>query len=124
MKTIIRVLPALALGFFALSLNAVLADVPPAEKPEVEYLLGLVKSSQCKFDRNGKLYDGVKAYDHIMRKYDHYRDDITSTETFIEYAAAKSLISGEYYIIVCPGSEPEKTADWLLRELKKYREAR
>lgn len=117
-------MPALALSLFALSVNAVLADVPLAEKPEVEYLLNLVKASPCKFERNGKLYSGEKAYDHIMRKYDHYRDEITSTETFIEYSATKSMISGQYYYIVCPGAEPEKTADWLLRELKKYREAR
>jgi hypothetical protein len=94
----------------------------PAEKPEVEYLLGLVKSSPCKFERNGKLYDGAKAYEHIKKKYDHFRDEITSTETFIEYSATKSMISGNYYYIVCPGAEPEKTSDWLLRELSKYRQ--
>ena len=97
------------------------ADVPPAEKPEVEYLLGLVKTSACKFDRNGTLYDGQKAYEHIEKKYEHFRDEITSTETFIEYAATKSMISGNYYLIICPGSDPEKTGDWLLKELRKYR---
>jgi hypothetical protein len=100
------------------------ADVPPSEKPEVEYLLGLVKSSPCKFERNGKLYDGGEAYGHIKKKYEHFRNQITSTEGFIEYAATKSMISGEYYFIICPGSEPEKTGDWLLRELGKYRETR
>ena len=100
------------------------ADVPADEKPEVEYLLGLVKTSQCKFERNGKLYDGEKAYSHMKRKYDHFKEDITSTETFIEYSATKSMISGLYYYIVCPGAEPEKTADWLLRELKEYRQSR
>jgi len=100
------------------------ADVPAAEKPEVEYLLGLVKTSACKFERNGKLYDGEKAYGHIEKKYEHFRDEITSTETFIEYAATKSMISGKYYLIICSGAEPENTGDWLLKELRKYRESR
>jgi len=102
--------------------NTAIADVPPSEKPEVEYLLNLVKDSPCKFERNGKLYDGEKAYGHINRKYDHFRNKITSTEMFIEYSATKSMISGKYYFIVCPGADPEKTSDWLLRELLKYRE--
>ena len=100
------------------------ADVPQTEKPEVEYLLILVKTSTCKFERNGKLYDGERAYGHINRKYDHFRDKITSTETFIEYSATKSMISGRNYYIICQGAEPEKTSDWLLGELKKYRESR
>lgn len=125
MKTPNRIpLSMLILFVFALFVNAPRADVPPAQKPEVEYLLGLVKNSPCKFERNGKLYDGGKAYGHIRKKYDHFRDEITSTETFIEYAATKSMISGNYYYIVCPGAEPEKTADWLLRELAKYRQTR
>jgi len=125
MITLNRVpLSLLALFVFALFVITARADVPPAEKPEVEYLLGLVKSSPCKFERNGKLYDGGKAYEHIRKKYDHFRDEITSTETFIEYSATKSMISGEYYFIVCPGAEPEKTADWLLRELARYRQTR
>ena len=100
------------------------ADVPPAQKPEVEYLLGLVKTSACKFERNGKLYDGEKAYGHIKEKYEYFSDRITSTETFIEYAATKSMMSGKYYLIRCAGKEPEKTGDWLLKELKEYRESR
>lgn len=100
------------------------ADVPPSGKPEVEYLLGLVKTSECKFERNGNLYDGLDAYEHIEKKYEHFRDKITSTETFIEYAATKSMISGKYYLIICPGAEPENTGDWLLKELRKYRESR
>ncbi len=100
------------------------ADVPQAQKPEVEYLLGLVKTSACKFERNGKLYDGQKAYEHIEKKYEHFRDEITSTETFIEYAATKSIISGKPYLIICPGAEPENTGEWMMRELRKYRESR
>ena len=54
-------------------------------------------------------------------KYDYFRDDIKSTEEFIEYSASKSTMSGEYYTVTCPGFETIKTQDWLLAELKKYR---
>ena len=100
------------------------ADVPPSQKTEVEYLLGLVKNSACKFERNGKIYDVEKAYEHIEMKYEHFRDEITSTETFIEYAATKSMISGKDYLIRCGDRAPVKTSDWLSEELKKYRESR
>jgi hypothetical protein len=123
MKPVITLLAALVLvstSFIRLSG----ADVPPAQKPEVEYLLGLVKNSPCRFERNGKLYDGEKAYKHIKRKYAYFRSKINSTETFIEYAATKSMLSGKNYFIVCGDSAPQKTADWLTEELKKYRESR
>ena len=68
--------PTLLFALIAFIIPAVCsyADVPAAEKPEVEYLLGLVKTSACKFERNGKLYDGEKAYGHIKKKYEHFRD--------------------------------------------------
>lgn len=113
----------LILPFFTAFVTIAHADVPPAQKPEVEYLLKLVKDSPCKFERNGKLYDGEKAYGHIKTKYDHFRNEITSTEMFIELSATKSMISGQNYYIVCPGADPEKTSEWLLRELHKYRDA-
>ncbi len=125
MKSLNRVLLSiLVICVSATFVNTAYADVPPSQKPEVEYLLGLVKSSPCKFERNGKLYDGREAYEHIEKKYGHFRDEITSTETFIEYAATKSMISGNPYLIICAGAEPENTGDWFLKELKKYREAR
>ncbi len=98
------------------------ADVPESQKPEVEHLLEFVKNSGCKFERNGKLHDGERASRHIRDKYEYFIDEITSTETFIEYAATKSMISGKYYLVLCGDSGPVKTADWLLIELKNYRE--
>jgi Family of unknown function (DUF5329) len=123
MKPTITLLAALLLVSASL-VQFSYADVPPAEISEVEYLLGIVKNSPCKFERNGKLYDGEKAYEHIKDKYDYFRDEITSTETFIEYAATKSMLSGKDYLIRCGDKAPVKTADWLTEELKKYRESR
>ncbi len=122
LKSMILLLLTIIFSVSVPYLNPASADVPPAEKPEVEYLLGLVKGSPCRFERNGKLYDGEKAYGHIKEKYEYFSGKITSTETFIEYAATKSMMSGKYYLVICPGKEPEKTSDWLLRELGKYRE--
>jgi len=99
-----------------------LSDVPPEQKPEVEFLIETVRTTNCKFDRNGKKYAGKKAASHLQRKYDHYKNKITSTETFIEYAATKSMLSGADYYIICPGEPPVRSQDWLLERLSEYRQ--
>jgi len=111
-----------AVLFLLLSLSVIShADVPENQKPEVTHLLEYVRTSDCRFDRNGKLYDGERAYKHIKGKYEYFADDITSTETFIELAATKSMMSGKYYMVRCGDSAPVKLADWLNEELKRYR---
>ena len=100
-----------------------LADVPPEQQAEVDHLLATLETSDCVMIRNGKEHDGEEAADHVRRKYDHYRDDIGSTEDFIAYSATKSLISGRAYQVQCPGEEPQPSADWLLAELEAYRAA-
>ncbi|MEQ9618764.1 MAG: DUF5329 family protein [Deltaproteobacteria bacterium] len=97
------------------------ADVPDSQKPEVEHLLTFVRNTDCKFERNGTMYDGGRAYSHINKKYGYFRDEITSTETFIEYSATKSTMSGKFYFVHCADSEPVKSGDWLLRELINFR---
>ncbi|HML96198.1 MAG TPA: DUF5329 family protein [Thermodesulfobacteriota bacterium] len=99
-----------------------LSDVPPGQKPEVEFLIETVRTTDCKFDRNGKTYSGKKAASHLQRKYNHYKDEITSTETFIEYSATKSMLSGADYYIICPGEPPVRSQDWLLEKLSEFRQ--
>jgi hypothetical protein len=114
----------LAVCFFLAALfytAPALSDVPPKQKPEVEFLIETVRTTDCKFDRNGKKYDGKKAASHLERKYNHYRNEITSTETFIEYAATKSMITGADYYIICPGAAPVRSQDWLLQKLSEFR---
>jgi hypothetical protein len=103
------------------SIQMVSADVPPEQKPEVEHLLEYVHQSDCLMVRNGSEHIGEKAVSHIQKKYDYFRDDINSTETFIEYSATKSTMSGKYYTIRCPGKEEIRTQDWLLEELVAFR---
>jgi len=88
---------------------------------EINYLLGFVATTSCKYDRNGTVYDGPEARDHINRKYEHYRKKVKTTEDFIKYSATRSMISGKKYIIRCPGSADVLASDWLLDELKVFR---
>ena len=97
------------------------ADVPLKQVDEVEHLITYLETSNCEMIRNGKSYDGKDGAKHVRRKYDHFRDEITSTEDFIAYSATKSLMSSKPYQVQCPGQEAVPSADWLLIELKDYR---
>lgn len=110
------------LFIFSLLINAdVLADVPADQASEVNHLLVIVKNSGCIINRNGTDHPAVKGVSHIEKKYDYFRDDIKSTEEFTEYSATKSTMSGDYYMVSCPGKENIRTQDRLLSELKRYR---
>ena len=98
------------------------ADVPASQVGEVAHLLNFVTTSQCVIDRNGDKYSGVEGVVHIQRKYDYFRDEIKSAEDFIRFSATKSTMSGKYYTVICPGEKSIKTEDWLLVELKRFRE--
>jgi len=99
------------------------ADVPEAQRPEVQHLLETIKTSACIMERNDEKGTGAMAHDHILRKYDYYRDEIQSTEDFIELAATKSVLSGKYYYVHCEGQPAMRLKDWLLFELQRYRVA-
>jgi len=102
--------------------NTAIADVPFEQLIEVDHLLAFVKNSGCIINRNGTDYSAEKGVGHIENKYDYFRDDIDSTEEFIELSATRSTMSGDYYLVKCAGKETIKTQDWLLTELKRYRE--
>jgi Family of unknown function (DUF5329) len=109
---------------FILSLcmyTAVFADVPASQVDEVRHLMAYVKNSGCIINRNGTDHAAEKGISHIEKKYDYFRDDIKSTEDFIEYSATKSTMSGDYYMVTCPGKDTIRTQDWLMAELKRYR---
>ena len=99
-----------------------LSDVSDAQREEVAHLLGFLRTTTCTVERNAKRHDGENAYSHVQKKYDYFRDDIKTTEEFIEYSATKSTMSGKYYMVLCEGQAPVRTQDWLLRELDTYRE--
>ena len=97
------------------------ADVSGRQVEEVNHLLNFVKNSQCIMTRNGETYSGAEGVKHIQRKYDYFRDKISSTEEFIKYSASKSTMSKKYYTVSCDGKTSIKTQDWLLEELKRFR---
>ena len=97
------------------------ADVAVSQRDEVRYLLEFVRDSSCSVERNGKRYTGNDAYSHIMNKYDYFRDEIESSEDFIELSATKSTLSEKHYRVFCDGNSPKRTKDWLLEELSEFR---
>ena len=102
-------------------LQTATADVPAEQKPEVEHLLEFVRQSDCVMVRNGTEHNVEDATSHIQKKYDYFKDDITSTEDFIRLSATKSTMSGKYYTIRCTDKEVIRTQDWLLEELAVFR---
>ncbi|MFV1985474.1 MAG: DUF5329 family protein [Thiohalomonadales bacterium] len=102
--------------------SAVVADVPRNQENEVKHLLNFIKNTNCTINRNGTDHSGQKGVKHIEKKYNYYRDDIKTTEDFIKYSATKSMLSGNYYTVQCPDKKTIKTQQWLLSELKRYRD--
>jgi len=98
------------------------ADVPTAQRAEVEHLIAFLETSGCAMLRNGKAHDAAEAAAHVRRKYEHFRDEIASTEDFIARAATRSLVSGRPYAVLCPGQAERPAGDWLLEELAAFRE--
>ena len=101
----------------------VFADAPPGQKLEIDHLLNFVEHSTCRINRNGKFYDGSKAISHIKKKYAYFKNEIQTTEQFIELSATKSTMSGNYYMVECGDGEQVRTKDWLLNELENYRDS-
>jgi hypothetical protein len=98
------------------------SDVPDADRHEVLHLLDYLRNGGCAMERNGKRYEGEDAYSHVRRKYEYFRDEIRTSEDFIEYSASKSTMSGKYYRGFCKDEPAVLTRDWLLEELRNYRE--
>lgn len=115
--------------FAGLVLLSVLFPVIVAGEPshpelegEIDHLLHFVEHSGCTFIRNSASYDGVRAREHIQRKYSYIlkRKKELSTEQFIRYAASRSSLSGKPYMVHC-GSKTFTSESWLLEELERYR---
>lgn len=112
----------------ALLLCCGLALAAPTAAPvraEIDALLARLEGSGCQFERNGSWHGGAAAKKHLLRKLDAVEDrtTISSTEQFIDLAAAKSSSSGRPYRVKC-GAEPAvESRAWLSRELAALRQA-
>lgn len=88
---------------------------------EIDHLIQTIQNSDCAFIRNGKAHSSGDAIEHILKKYDHFKDKIKTSEDFIDYCASKSLISNRPYQIKCPGQDVIESRLWFLQELKQFR---
>ncbi len=91
---------------------------------EINHLLKYVKSTECKYIRNGSVHSGAEAATHIKKKYNYFKDDIKTAEDFIRLSATKSTMTGSKYYIQCPKRYKIESQKWLFEELKKYRKKR
>ncbi len=87
----------------------------------VDHLLQYVKESGCTFIRNNKEHDSRFAAEHIRKKYDYFKNKISTPEEFIKLCATKSLVSGKPYVVRCGENNKMSSADWLRAELHRYR---
>lgn len=99
------------------------APPPVAAQIEINFLLGYVDGSRCEFLRNGTWHGAQPAQVHLRDKFKYLvmRDQINSTEQFIDRAATESSLTGQPYQVRCAGQPPVMTHQWLLDELKRFR---
>ena len=88
---------------------------------EIDHLLTYIQNADCQFIRNGKAHSPDEAVEHILKKYNHFKAKINSTEEFIEFCATKSVLSDQPYKLGCPNQKLVESKLWLLKELSKYR---
>ena len=101
--------------------SSVFADVPVSQRAEVEHLFEYVRTSKCQIERNGQLYAAAAAQEHMQKKYEHFRDEIDSTEKFIDLVASRSELSKKPYLVRCGSKMAMPTRGWLLAELARFR---
>ena len=104
---------------FLLCCNSIAAQAD--YNTEIAHLLEYVKTTECKYIRNGTSHNGTEAVSHIKKKYNYYTKDISSAEDFIRLSATKSTLSGSKYYIKCAGLPKVESGQWLLKELDRYR---
>lgn len=107
-----------------LSLQAFADELNVEVKGEITELFDFIRSSPCRFNRNGRWYTSIEAAEHINTKYQYVlkKGRIGSTEDFIKYAAARSSITGREYKVQCDGGELISSTDWLTAKLQHIRE--
>jgi hypothetical protein len=107
----------------ALLLSVARAAPPTIAQTEINYLLGFVENSGCKFFRNGSWYDSKRAQTHLRYKYEMLAatDQINTAEDFIDKAATRSSLSGQPYQVRCSGDAAVTSNQWLRDVLARYR---
>lgn len=109
------------LCFFSTICNA--ETLPSTAKVEIEYLIAHLSRSGCQFNRNGSWYSAPEAVVHINKKYQYLvgKNQISTTESFIEKAATESSMSGKAYQVKCENQPVVSSAVWFANTLNAYR---
>ena len=89
---------------------------------EIDHLIEHIRNSNCTFIRNGKAHSAEEAIEHILKKYDHFKKKIKTTEDFIDYCASKSMMSDQPYQISCPDQDVVESKIWFLEALDRLRD--
>lgn len=112
-----------AAAFAAVVCSHVVAAPSEATKTEIGHLFDQLRTSGCKFNRNGKWHSAQAASEHLQTKYDYLlkRNMVPSTEAFIERGAAGSSASGKPYQVQCGTAAPVDSAAWFSAELSRFR---
>jgi hypothetical protein len=96
------------------------AQATPAQaEREITALIAGLSDSPCRFQRNGRWYDGERAAAHLRRKYGYVRDrgGVDSAEAFIELAASRSSFTGRPYRVQCGDAAAMDAGAWFRARL-------
>jgi hypothetical protein len=117
---------ALVLLIFLISTTAFGAELTPDAKNEIAYLFSHMETSGCEFNRNDSWHNATDASAHIQKKYQYLIkwDMLSSAESFIAGAATQSSITGQAYLVRCPGAPVIESSSWFRAALEKYRQSR
>ena len=112
------------MGIAAAVASLALSAGPRADE-EIGQLLEALKTSGCRFQRNGTWYDAAKAAEHLgtKRAYLERMNRLHSAEDFIRLAGTESSMSGTAYRVACPGKPEVDCKTWLEAELRRIRGA-
>ena len=114
--------PATAPAPAPMPVGAVSAD---EARREIAALLSLLRVSPCRFERNGRWYDGERASAHLQRKLDYAVArglPVGTTEQFIDTAATRSSLTGRAYAVQCGEAAPVPAAAWFRARLAELRD--
>ena len=101
-----RAMTLLVIGSLSSTLSLAQVD------EDIESLIKQVTSSPCTFIRNDKRHNQQEAAQHLRRKWDYAKDDVTDIQVFINEVASKSWFSGKPYMVEC-GDETITSQEWL-----------
>lgn len=94
---------------------------PDADLPEARYLIDLLRESPYQFERKEKTYNGQKAGEHILLKLSLFREEVKTTEEFIERIASYSRRSGQPYYFIGKNGQRVPLKPVLYAELERLR---